>query len=641
MFDFIRKGAGSVVAGILLTLLIASFALWGIGDPLSTLATSELAEVGERKVTPNEFARAFENDFRELQQRAGDQITKELAAQVIGSQSMTRLVEQLAYDVEVENLGLRVSDAELRDYIFSIPAFHDGTGVFNRSFFDQFAQNQGYSSKDFENLIRGDLVRSYFVEAIMNNITAPDITTDTLTKFASERRTAEILSIPASTMTSIGEITDEILKAYYDENNATYMAPEYRDVSYFEISAGEFASNIEISDEQALASYEERIFEYTNDEERGFIQMLLDDQQTADAAYGELEGGKSFDDVVMDRTGDSAENATFEAETLNDFADLYGEEAGTQLFDLAEGGYTRPIESGFGFYIFKLNGITQGSTENFEDVKDAIVNDLKQDQALDQLFDIRNRIDDELAAGAPIDEITDVLEIDLKKVSAVSIEGMTPGGTASMELPLIVDFLDNSFRSNMGDALELYEGIADKFYMLSVDNIIPSVLQDFEEVKEDVNSDWAQMRRETLASEIATKITEDYNLTENSEKALADFEGLSAEQVASEVTVGRANVENAVSADIHTSIFAQDIGNTQMIPAANGDGYVVVRVKSRTFNEDVDDEAITSTKDQIVSTYQNDIMGAFIVHLFEALPVVVNNNNVQAVLNQIAAPVDQ
>lgn len=641
MFEFIRKGAGSLVAGILLTLLIASFALWGIGDPLSTLATSDVAEVGERKVTTNEFARAFENDFRELQQRAGGEITKELAAQIIGTQSMTRMVEQVAYDVEVKNLGLRVSDGELRDYIFNIPTFQDGTGTFNRSFFDQYAQNQGYTPKDFEDLIRGDLVRSYFVNAIMNSIIAPEITTETLTKFASERRAAEILSIPASTMTSIGEVTDEILNAYYDENNAFYMAAEYRDVSYFEISAGDFASTVEISEEQVRSEYEARILEYTKDEERGFIQMLLDDQQTADGAYAELESGKSFADVVLDRTGDSVENATFEPQTQNDFAGLYGEEAGTQLFDLAEGDYSRPIESGFGVYIFKLDGIVQGSTEIYEDVKATLTNDLKQDQAIDMLFDIRNKIDDELAAGAPIAEITEVLGLTLKKVSAVSIEGMTPNGTASMELPLIVEFLDNSFSSEVGEAMQLYQGIADKFYMLSVDNIIPRVLKDFEDVKEDVNTDWAQMRREELASQMATKITEDYSLGENSEKSLADYQGLSAEQVANEVTVGRANEENAVSADIHSSIFAQSIGDIQMIPAANGDGYVVVRVKSRAFNEDVDAAAITTTKEQIITTYQNDIMGAFIVHLFDALPVVVNNANVQATLDQIVAPLDQ
>jgi len=640
MFEFIRKGTGSIAAGILLVLLIFSFALWGIGDPLSTLSTSSVAEVGDRKVTPNEFARAFENDFLQLQQRAGDQLTKQLAAQIMGPQSITRMVEQIAYDVEVKNLGIRVPDKELRDYIYNIPTFQDGSGLFNRSFFDQFARNQGYSSKEFENLIRDDVARGYFVNAIMNNIIAPEITTDTLSKYASEHRVAEILSIPASTMTSIGEGTDEILKAYYDENNTRYMASEYRAVSYFEISANEFASAVEVSEQQALSSYEARIMEFTRDEERGFVQMLLDDQQAAGVAYAELEGGKSFEEVIVDKTGDSAKNATFEPQTLNDFADLYGEDAGAALFDLTEGGYTRPIESGFGVYIFKLNGTVQGSIDNYEDVKTAIINDLKQDQAIDKLFDIRNKIDDELAAGAPIAEITSLLNLELKKVSAVSIEGMTPNDTASMELPLIVEFLDNTFISDVGGALQLFEGIADKFYMLSVDNIIPSVLKDFEDVKEDVTSDWAQMRREDLASKLANKITEDYNLTENNEKTLANYQGLSAEQIVNEVTVGRANAENTVSADIHTSIFVQNISDTQMIPAANGDGYVVVRVKARTFNEDIDEAAITLTKDQIKTTYQNDIMAAFIVHLFEALPVVINNANVQATLDQIVTPLE-
>ena len=35
MLDFFRKGTSSLFAGVLLALLIASFALWGIGDPLA------------------------------------------------------------------------------------------------------------------------------------------------------------------------------------------------------------------------------------------------------------------------------------------------------------------------------------------------------------------------------------------------------------------------------------------------------------------------------------------------------------------------------------------------------------------------------------------------------------------------------
>ena len=642
MFDLFRKGAGSLIAGVLLTLLIFSFALWGIGDPLSTLGGTDIAEVGDDKVTPNELARTFETDFRQLQQQAGDSLTKELAAQIIGPQSVAKLVERKAYDVEVSNLGLRAADEELRDYIYNIPTFQNADGTFNRSFFDQVALAQGYSSKEFENVIQTDLVRLQLVTALMNNMQAPDISTNTLTKYATEERISEILSIPASAMTSIGEVNDETLTEFYNENSSNYMAPEYRDVSYFEISASEYAAQIEISDDQALEYYEARIADFTQEEQRSFVQMLLDDQETADIAFSELESGKSFDIVIEDKTGETSDDATFELQTRTEFAELYGEDAADSLFSLNQDGYTSPIESGFGVYIFKVAEIVEGSSESFESVKDNIIKDLQAEQSIDQLYAVRDTIDDELAAGAILPEIGDVISAEVKTVSNVSIEGMTPDGTASNELPLIVDFLDRAFQNEVGGELELYEGIADKFYMISVDDIIPAVLRPFDDVKEQVNLDWAQSRRETLASELATQITEDYNSAENAEKSLTDFQDvLSSDLVVNEVTVDRANAENAVAANIHTSIFGQDIGSIEMIPAANGDGFVLVRVKDRTFKEEVDEEALTQTQEQIKTSYQNDLMGAYIVHLYDALPVVINDNNVQAVFTQIAAPTEQ
>ncbi|MEZ5756791.1 MAG: SurA N-terminal domain-containing protein [Emcibacteraceae bacterium] len=642
MLDFFRKGMGSMLAGGLLAILIVSFALWGIGDPLSTLGSTEIAKVGDEDLTPNDLARSFENEFSRLQQNAGEGITRQLAVQIgLGAQAVARLVETKAYDVETKNLGLRTSDEELRDYIFSIPAFQDQTGTFNRSYFDQIARTQGYSTREFENLLRLDLARSKLFNALLEDVVAPEITAKTLTKFASEQRTSEILSIPASTMTGIGEMNDEILKAYYDENTNKYMAPEYRDISYFEISASDLADTIDISDEDALASYESRLTDFTKPEKRGFVQMLMDDEATAEAAYNDLQSGKSFDEVLADKTGDTAEDSTFGEQTEKEFGDLYGEDAAKALFSLGLDEYTSPIETGFGVYIFKVNSIDAGSSDSFETVKDDIITDLKMNRATDALYDVRNRIDDELAAGSAIDTIANVINVPLKKVSNVSLEGMTPDGKASTDLPLIVDFLDNSFKLSMDSDLELYEGISNKFYMIKIDNIMPSKLRAFEEVQEKVGEDWAQDRRETLASEYATKIVDEFSKPENAGMALSEYPGLLSQLSVNEVTVGRSNDDNSVSAEIHSSIFDQKIGTVKMIPASNNDGYVVVRVKSRDFPENIDQAAIDETKNQIKTSYENDLMGAYISRLYDTLPVEMNNRNIQATLQQIAGPEQQ
>ncbi|MBT6467429.1 MAG: hypothetical protein HOK50_07215 [Kordiimonadaceae bacterium] len=638
MFDFFRKGMGSIFAGGLLAMLIASFVLWGVGDPLSTLGSDDIAEVGDEKITPFDLERAFESEYLRIQQQAGDSLTRELAIQVgIGSQAIAKLVELKAYDVETSNLGLRTSDEDLRDYIYNIQTFQDETGQFNRSYFDQYTRSQGYTTKDFEALLREEMARASLIESLIGNVISSDIATTTLTKYASEERTSEILAIPASLMTGIGEVNDEILKTYFEENKLNYMSPEYRDISYFEVSAATVASTISIGNEEVIANYESRISEFTREEERSFVQMFFDDLEMANKAYTDLENGKSFSEVIVDRTGDTQDEATFDPMPKNEITDNYGEEITTQIYNASLNGYTEPINTDFGVYIFKIISIKPGSSQTIEDVREIIVNDLKMERAIDTLFDIRNLIDDELAAGSPINIIAEAAGVPLKTVSNFNIEGMTPDGSASTELPLIVDFIDYSFRNNIGEELELYEGVSNKFYMLSVDNIIVSNLQEFVDVRDTVDEDWSQFRRETLASELASRISSEYETAENIDKTLAEYEGLLSQLTVNEVIVSRAN-DNVVSSEIHSSIFSQDVGSIKVIPASNGDGSVIIRVKDRTFGINVDESVLIDTKAQIQRSYQNDLMQSYITHLYETLPVIVKEGNVQATLNAIAAP---
>ena len=629
---------GSIFAGGLLAMLIASFVLWGVGDPLSTLGSDDIAEVGDEKITPFDLERAFESEYLRIQQQAGDSLTRELAIQVgIGSQAIAKLLELKAYDVETSNLGLRTSDEDLRDYIYNIQTFQDETGQFNRSYFDQYTRSQGYTTKDFEALLRDEIARASLIESLIGNVISTDIAATTLTKYASEERTSEVLAIPASLMTGIGEVDDEILKTYFEENKLNYMSPEYRDISYFEVSAATIASTISIDNEEVIANYESRISEFTKEEERSFVQMFFDDPEIANKAYTDLENGKSFSEVIVDRTGDTQDEATFEPMPKNEITDNYGEEISTLIYNASLNGYTVPINTDFGSYIFKIISIKPGSSQTVEDVREIIVNDLKMERAIDTLFDIRNLIDDELAAGSPINIVAEAAGVPLRTVSNFNIEGMTPDGSASTELPLIVDFIDYSFRNNIGEELELYEGVSNKFYMLSVDNIIVSNLQEFADVRDTVDEDWSQFRRETLASELASRISSEYETAENIDKTLAEYEGLLSQLTVNEVIVSRAN-DNVVSSEIHSSIFSQDVGSIKVIPASNGDGSVIIRVKDRTFGINVDESVLIDTKAQIQRSYQNDLMQSYITHLYETLPVIVKEGNVQATLNAIAAP---
>ena len=75
MLKLMRRGAKSWVAKVLILLLIASFAVWGIGDIFSFRLDSRVAQVGEREVSGNAFANALERARARLTQQAGEVVS--------------------------------------------------------------------------------------------------------------------------------------------------------------------------------------------------------------------------------------------------------------------------------------------------------------------------------------------------------------------------------------------------------------------------------------------------------------------------------------------------------------------------------------------------------------------------------------
>jgi peptidyl-prolyl cis-trans isomerase D len=86
MLDAMRKRASSWFVRALLLVLIASFAVWGIGDLFMGRQDVEVAAtVGDVEVPLREVDRAFENDRQALSEQLGVPIDRQQAASRSGS----------------------------------------------------------------------------------------------------------------------------------------------------------------------------------------------------------------------------------------------------------------------------------------------------------------------------------------------------------------------------------------------------------------------------------------------------------------------------------------------------------------------------------------------------------------------------
>lgn len=634
MLQFMRGGLTSIFATVLLGLLVASFALWGVGDPFSAISGNDVAVVGERHVTLSEYEREFQNKFNDSQQRLGDSFTRDMAVRFgVGEEAKNELIARVALSQAAKNLGIRVTDAQLRQYITEIPAMQNDLGQFDRFRFEQMAQYRRYRPEDFEDLLRSEMVRFSLVQAIVNGVQVPKTLEQTFSKFLKEERTAEILTLPTSKITDITPPDDAALNSYYEDNTADYMAPEYRSLSYIVIRPEDYSKIMEVLEEDIREQYEQRIADYTTEGQRSIQQIILEDAEKAKAAFADLEVGKKFSDVIISHTDSSATDADIGAISRQDALDTYGADATALIFEAASGNYTSPVETPFGWYIFKVGKITDASVRAYEDVKAELEGELRDQLAKDKTYDISNQIEDELAGGATMEEIVDSLLLTRGTVQDVDANGLGPDGKRRADMPLISGLMAQAFELAPGDEPELEENAFGGFYLLRVDNITDSVLRPHEDVRTAVLENWMARARQEKAQEISTSIKDSFE----EGKSLKDFLSLAPHASFNEVTIGRLDNSGTVSREIQAGIFKEAVSSLTVQNASDGDGIVLLYVKERRFSETPLKEAAQKRlAGQLEQALKNDMLNSYQQYLYESLPVKINERNVQAVLDQIS-----
>ena len=121
---------------LVLVVLVFVFFIWadfgtGLNDQNAGGRPSVAAYVGDQEVSLAEFERSYRNLESFYGQIYGDRMTPELAKQMgLPLQALNQAVSQKILLTEAKDMGLSVSDDELRDRILQEEIFKDEQGRF-------------------------------------------------------------------------------------------------------------------------------------------------------------------------------------------------------------------------------------------------------------------------------------------------------------------------------------------------------------------------------------------------------------------------------------------------------------------------------------------------------------------------------
>ena len=131
-------------------------------------------------------------------------------------------------------------------------------------------------------------------------------------------------------------------------------------------------------------------------------------------------------------------------------------------------------------------------------MRDGLSREMKLERAKDVLFELANKVEDELAGGAGLEETTQRLALKLRTLEAIDVTGRDKAGQPIADLPAATEFLRAAFEADSGIETALTETDDGGYFILRVDRITPPSVRPLETVREEVAATWtARQRAET------------------------------------------------------------------------------------------------------------------------------------------------
>ncbi len=503
MLDRLRQSAGSWVAKFFIGVLVLSFAVWGVADIFSGNQGTTLATVGDQQVSAAEFQTAFRREMTEFSRRTGRQISVEQARQAgLDRQILRRLISQAALDQQVRSLNLAIPDKLISSRIVTNPLFQNSSGKFDRGRFEQLLMSNGFSEQAYVFAERRNMLRTHIADTVSDGIQLPEVLTSAIYRQQNETRTANYFILPVAKVGNVGEPEPADLKAFYEDNQASFRAPEYRKLVVLRLEPEDLSKQITVPEDQLREAYKERISDYQVAERRQAQQIVFPTMEEAVAAREKLLSGGDFLAIAKER-GFSDEDIDLGTVSRKDLPDPAIAQA---VFGLNAGEVSEPIAGSLSIVLIRVSKIIPGSTKPFSAVKAELAKKLSHEKAQEDLLNIHDAVEDERAGGATLAEIAKRLRLPLFEIAAVDRAGLDPSGKTVAALDGRANALQLAFSSEVGLENDPVDTDDSGFMWVDVVGITPSEVRPFEQVKEKVTALWKRQRRRALLSDRAKEL---------------------------------------------------------------------------------------------------------------------------------------
>ncbi|EPA92745.1 peptidylprolyl isomerase [Pseudomonas umsongensis] len=399
MLQNIRDNSQGWIAKTIIGVIVALMALTGFDAIFqATTHKNEAAKVNGEEISQNELSQAVDMQRRQLMQQLGKDFDASLLDEkMLRESALKGLIDRKLLLQGAENSKFAFSEAALDQVILQTPEFQVD-GKFSPERFDQVIRQLGYSRMQFRQMLAQEML----IGQLRAGVAGSGFVTDAqVMAFARlEKQTRDFASLSIKVDPTAVKLTDEEVKAYYDEHAKEFMTPDQVVIDYLELKKASFFDQVSVKDEDLQAAYQKETANLSEQRRAAHILIEVNDKTTEaqakakiDEIQARLNKGEQFEALAKEFSQDPG--------SANNGGDLgfagpgvYDPAFEKALYSLAKDQVSEPVRTDFGFHLIKLLGVEAPEVPTFASLKDKLTRELKAQQVEQRFVEATKQLED-------------------------------------------------------------------------------------------------------------------------------------------------------------------------------------------------------------------------------------------------------
>ncbi|MFJ2538884.1 MULTISPECIES: SurA N-terminal domain-containing protein [unclassified Pseudomonas] len=399
MLQNIRDNSQGWIAKTIIGVIVALMALTGFDAIFkATTHSNEAAKVNGEEISQNELSQAVDMQRRQLMQQLGKDFDASLLDEkMLRESALKGLIDRKLLLQGAEQSKFAFSEAALDQVILQTPEFQVD-GKFSSDRFDQVIRSLGYSRMQFRQMLAQEML----IGQLRAGVAGSGFVTDAeVLAFARlEKQTRDFATLNVKTDPAAIKLTDDEVKAYYDEHAKEFMTPDQVVIDYLELKKSSFFDQVAVKDEDLQAAYQKDIANLSEQRRAAHILIEVNDKTTEAQAKAKIEDiqarlakGEKFEALAKEFSQDPG--------SANNGGDLgyagpgvYDPAFEKALYALSKDQVSGPVRTDFGFHLIKLLGVEAPQVPTFASLKDKLTRQLKEAQVEQRFVEATKQLED-------------------------------------------------------------------------------------------------------------------------------------------------------------------------------------------------------------------------------------------------------